>query len=171
LLTPRKSVPDLELPLTDGGIFALSQQSPENFTMLVFYRGKHCPICHKYLGEIAGRLGEFAERGVTPFAISMDDHERAMVSRAEWETGDVPLAYGLSEADARAWGLYISSKREGTQEPDVFSEPGLFLVRPDMTLYLGQTQSVPFTRPSLDQLLQGIDFALKNDYPARGDLT
>ena len=31
-------------------------------------------------------------------------------------------------------------------------------------------QSMPFTRPPLDQLLQGVDYALENDYPARGEL-
>ena len=46
----------------------------------------------------------------------------------------------------------------------------MFLVRPDQTLYLASIQSMPFTRPPFDQLLQGIDYALENDYPARGEL-
>lgn len=171
MLTPRKPVPDLDLPLTGGGRFVLSEQTPENFTMVVVYRGLHCPICKNYIAELAGRQQEFADLGVNPVVLSMDEEARAMTSDKDWETGDLPLAYALSEQDARSWGLYISSKREGSQEPDLFCEPGLFLVRPDMTLYFAQVQSSPFTRPSLDQLLQGIGFAIKNNYPARGDLT
>jgi len=44
MITPGKTVPDLKLPLTNGAHFDLSAQSPENFTLAVFYRGKHCPI-------------------------------------------------------------------------------------------------------------------------------
>ena len=94
-----------------------------------------------------------------------------MVVDKEWNTHDLPLVYDLSEEQAREWGLYISEKREGSQEPEKFSEPGLFLLRPDLSLYLAITQSAPFTRPSLDQLLEGIDIIKKNDYPPRGTLT
>ncbi|MEM1401497.1 MAG: AhpC/TSA family protein, partial [Pseudomonadota bacterium] len=49
-----------------------------------------------------------------------------------------------------------------------FAEPGLFLVRPDKTLYFGSVQTMPFARPSFDGVLMGLDFVLKTDYPARG---
>ena len=171
MLKPNQPVPSLDLPLTIDARFVLADQSPENFTMLVFYRGKHCPICKKYLTEIGGKLDEITKRGINVFAVSMDSEERAMVSHEEWETHDLPLAHSMSEDKAREWGLYISSKREGSEEPDVFSEPGLFLVRPDGTLFMAQMQSAPFTRPPIDQLLDNLDFVMENDYPARGDLT
>jgi peroxiredoxin len=171
VLKPGQPVPDLELPLTIDASFRLSQQSPEAFTMLVFYRGKHCPICKTYLTELGTKLDKFTQRGVNVFAISMDSKDRAMVSHGEWETGDLPLAYGLSEDQAREWGLYISEQRPGSEEPEHFSEPGLFLVKPDGTLYFAVTQNAPFTRPSLDELIQGIDFVLDKDYPTRGTLT
>lgn len=171
MLKPGQKTPDLRLPLTIQAQFDLAKQQPENFTMLVFYRGKHCPICKSYLEELAGKLDKFTGQGITPFAISMDSEERAMVSHQEWDTGDLPLAYGMSEDTAREWGLYISEKRAGSEEPEQFSEPGLFLVRPDGTLYFAVTQNAPFTRPPLDQLLSGVEFILKNDYPTRGTLT
>ncbi len=169
--TPGKPAPKLELPLTIQARFELAAQSPENFTMLLFYRGSHCPICKSQLEELGGRLSDFTDRGISPFAISMDSKERAMKVDAEWDTGNLPLVYDMSEETAREWGLYISSKRDGSEEPEVFSEPGIFLVRPDGTLYMAQQQSVPFARPSFDALLKGIDFVLEKDYPARGDLT
>jgi peroxiredoxin len=171
MLKPDQTVPELTLPLTNGSTFDLSGQSPENFTMLLFYRGKHCPICKGQLKTLAGKLDKFSERGVKTVAISMDDEDRARTVHEEWETGDVPLAYGLSEDQAREWGLYISQKLEGSDEPEVFSEPGLFLVRPDGTLYFASVQNVPFTRPPLDELLMGIDYAVNKGYPARGTLT
>lgn len=171
MLKPGSTAPDLDLPLTIDARFALADQTPDTFTMLVFYRGKHCPICRNQLEEIADRLSDFTDRGINVFAISMDSEDRARVVHEEWETHDLPLAHSLSEEQAREWGLYISEKREGTEEPDKFSEPGLFLLNPDRSLYFAVTQNTPFTRPSLDGLLQGIDFVTKNDYPTRGTLT
>lgn len=171
MIIPGHKVPDLDLPLTTQARFDLSKQAPDDFIMLVFYRGRHCPICRGYLEEIGGRLEDFTSRGISVFAISMDDEPRAMVAHEDWATGDLPLAYGLPEQGARDWGLYISQKRGGSDEPDVFSEPGLFIVRPDMSLFFAVTQNAPFTRPPLDQLLGGLDFVMKSGYPARGTLS
>ena len=113
-LVPGQAVPDLDLPLTIDARFELSQQHPDTFTMLVFYRGKHCPICKKYLTELGSKLGKFTDKGINVFAVSMDSPERAAVSHEEWETGDLPIAHSLSEEKAREWGLYISQKREGS---------------------------------------------------------
>ena len=170
-LIPGKPVPSLELPLTIDAKFALADQSPDNFTMLVFYRGKHCPVCKRYLEELGGRLSDFTDKGINVFSISMDSPERAAVSHEEWDTHDLPIAHSLSEEEAREWGLFISQKREGSEEPEIFSEPGLFLVKPDGTLHFSVVQSAPFTRPDLDELLEGITYTLENDYPTRGTAT
>ena len=170
-LIPGKPVPSLDLPLTIDARFELSEQSPENFTMLVFYRGKHCPICKKYLTELGSKLSNFTDKGINVFAVSMDSPERAAVSHEEWDTGDLPLAHSMPEEKAREWGLYISQKREGSEEPDMFSEPGLFVVKPDGTLHFAVVQSAPFTRPDLDDLLEGLEFTMDKGYPTRGTLT
>ena len=171
MLKPGQPVPALDLPLTIEARFELEKQKPENFTMLVFYRGKHCPICRKYLTELGGKLDKFTDKGINVFAISMDSPERAAVSHEEWDTHDLPLAHSLSEDKAREFGLYISEKREGSEEPDVFSEPGLFVVKPDGTLRFAVVQNAPFTRPDLDDLLEGLMFTIEKNYPTRGTLT
>lgn len=51
------------------------------------------------------------------------------------------------------------------------SEPGIFLVRPDGTLYDGAVQTMPFARPQCQDLPGAIDFAISQDYPARGEFT
>ncbi len=169
-ILPTQAVPDFTVPLIDGGKFQLSQRLGDNFTLLLFYRGVHCPICKMQLRELQRKLGDFAEREITVVAISMDSKERAQKSVDEWGVDDLLLGYGLSEEQARDFGLYISSGRPDSPEPEIFSEPALLLVKPDQTLYFASIQSMPFTRPPLDQLLQGIDYALENNYPPRGEL-
>jgi peroxiredoxin len=167
-----------------GETFDLHQQSPENFTIVVFYRGKHCPICKFYLREIEEHYESLKQNGMEIVAISMDDGEKALETaievsalvddNAEKKTDEnslqlsFPIAYGLTVEKAREWGLYLSSARPGSSEPDVFSEAGLFVIRPDHTVFMVQVQSAPFTRPSIQQLIGGLKFAVDNKYPARG---
>ncbi len=67
----------------------------------------------------------------------------------------------------------ISSSRGktsvGVEEPALFSEPGVFLVRPDGTLYWASVQTMPFARPHFKEVLSALDFVIKADYPARGE--
>lgn len=113
-------------------------------------------------------------RGVNVVAISSDDEERAERAKREWELPVMRVGYGLPLKDARAWGLYISTSRgktsAGIEEPALFSEPGLFLVRPDNTLYYGSWQTMPFARPHFSEMLAAVDFALDKNYPARGEV-
>ncbi len=171
MLKPGDKAPPLELPLTIQARFNLADQNPKAFTMLVFYRGSHCPICRKYLEELADKLWDFSDEGVNAFTVSMDDQERACKIDADWNTRDVPLAYDLTEDQARQWDLFISSKREGSNEPDRFSEPAIYLINPDGTVYYKQLQSAPFARAPLDQILEAVRFIKSNDYPARGTAT
>ncbi len=85
----------------------------------------------------------------------------------------VRIGYGLPVEGAREWGLFISTGRGmtsvGVEEPDRFSEPGLFLVKPDGTLYWEAVQSMPFARPHFDEVLKAVEFVREKDYPARGE--
>ena len=171
MLQPRTRPPELKLPLLSGGEFDALNRSPDSFSILVFYRGKHCPICKTYLTEIEKSLDKVEGIGAELVAVSMDDEDRARSSAEEWGLSRIEIAYGMSERTARDWGLYISSAREGSQEPAVFNEPGLVVLRPDGEIFMVEVQSAPFTRPPIDQLAQGLKFALDKDYPARGDLT
>ena len=172
-LTPRKPTPDLAVELVGGGTWRLSEQTPENCTLIVAYRGLHCPICRPYLSELNRSLGEFEKRGVSVIALSSDVQERAEQASEEWGLPDLTVGYGMSIEKAREWGLYISTSRGATSigvvEPDLFSEPGLFLVRPDQTLYAASYQTMPFARPHFKELIGALDFIISKDYPARGE--
>jgi len=174
-LMPREPVPTLKVPLTTGGEYDLKDSDAENFTMIVFYRGLHCPVCAMYLAEIERMSEEYAERGVKVIGVSSDTEERAQEMAVKAKLKNVKLGYGLDLQSARDWGLFISTSRGktsiGIEEPALFSEPGLFLVRADGTLFYGSTQTMPFARPPFKELIGSIDFSLANDYPARGEYT
>jgi peroxiredoxin len=165
---PRESAPDLTVPLLRGGTYRLTDQRPGTFMMVVFFRGLHCPVCRAQLTELNRRLGELAQRGIDVIAVSGETRERTTQLAEEWRLERLPLAYGLTEAQMRAWGLFISHGIDDT-EPALFNEPGLFLISPDHTVYYESILSMPVGRPRLDDLLGGIDYWTTHGYPARGE--
>ncbi len=174
-LMPRETVPALDVALTTGGRFTLGEAPAAAFDLLVFYRGLHCPICTKYLLELERLEPDFRQRGVQVIALSSDDENRARQMAEKIKASGVKFGYGLGLKIARAWGLYISAGRGktsiGIEEPALFSEPGVFLVRPDGTLYYGAVQTMPFARPQFQDMLGAVDFAIAKSYPARGEFT
>lgn len=176
MLIPRRKTPDLSLPLVGGGQFILSREGTEQGIVIAFYRGLHCPICATYLKELEKLTPEFNARGVTTVAVSSDGLERAEGMAEKVGADRLRVAYDLTLAAARDdWGLFISASRGktsiGLDEPGLFSEPGLFMVTPEQTLYYASVQTMPFVRPHFSELLGALDFAIKNDYPARGEYT
>lgn len=175
MLMPRQPAPELRVPTLAHGDFDLAADAAPRFTMVVFYRGLHCPICLKYLLELGRLQPEFEKRGVKSIALSSDGRERAQAMADKVHAPALRMGHDLGLAAAREWGLYISTSRGktsiGIEEPALFSEPGVFLVRPDGSLYYGAVQTMPFARPHFDELLGAIDFAIEKDYPARGEYT
>lgn len=168
-LIPRSPAPALDLPLAGGGRFVLSDAAPTAFTLLVFYRGLHCPKCKDQLRELDTMLDDLAEAGIDEVvALSGDGRERAEQTLRDWELTRTRVAYDLSEQQMREWDLYLS-KGVKDGEPDLFSEPALFLVQPDGTVYSAHVQSMPFARPHLKNLLATIGWIRENEYPARGE--
>ena len=173
-LMPQQPVPPLEVPLVGGGRWRLADEQPRLFTMVVFYRGRHCSICARYLAELEAKLPAFDERGVNVIAISADTEDRAAAAKQAWKLERLRIGYGLDFDVARQWGLYLSAgkyvTRQGVGEPPVFIEPALYLVRPDGRLYYGSVQTMPFGRPAFDEILHAIDFGVTRNFPARGDV-
>ncbi|MFC5195082.1 redoxin domain-containing protein [Bizionia hallyeonensis] len=167
MIKPREKTPDLHISLVNNTTWKLSEQAPENFTMILFYRGKHCPVCKSQLEELQKKGSKFTNRGVNFIAISSDTQEVAKETYNDWDIADIPLGYGLPIEEARKWGLFISKGIK--KEPEHFTEPGIFIITPDQTLYWVSIQSMPFGRPSFNDILGGIDYILKEGYPARGE--
>ncbi|NEO27849.1 MAG: AhpC/TSA family protein [Kamptonema sp. SIO4C4] len=166
-LTPDTQAPKLEVQTVAGDRWKLTDQNPENFTMIVFYRGLHCPICQAYLADLERKLDDFAKLGVTAIAISSDPQEKAQQAKAGWGLKQLTVGYGQTVESMRDWGLYIS-QGEFDYEPEIFGEPGLFLVRPDGRLYYIALNNAPFARPTFDDVYTGLKFILSKNYPTRG---
>ena len=174
-LVPRQRVPDLVVPIVGGSTWSLAEQTPQQFTLIVVYRGLHCPICSHYLADLNRKTEAFNELGVGVLVLSSDDEARASQTKHDWKLDSLPVGYNLSIETARNWGLYISSSNgktsAGVVEPDRFPEPGLFLVRPDNTLYFASVQTMPFARPLFSDILKAVSFVIEKDYPARGEVS
>jgi peroxiredoxin len=166
-LIPDTQAPDLKLSLVGGGAWSLAEQSPENFTMIVVYRGLHCPVCKSYLGKLNDLVAMAADVGVHVVAASMDPQDRATQTKADWGLDNLDLAYGMTFQDVKNWGLYLSTSIKEA-ESEAFAEPGLFWVRPDGRLYLIDISNMPWARPDVEFLLSKVQFAMDNGYPARG---
>jgi len=169
-LIPKRKAPELVVPRVGGGDWSLNEQNPDKFLMLVFYRGYHCPICKSYLEKLNGLLDDASNLGVSVFTISGDTRERASKSRAEWDIDDLGLGHGMTVDQMNDWGLYVSASIK-EEEPDFFGEPGLFLIRPDQTLYYAAYNSMPMGRPDPKEVIEFVKFALEEDYPSRGERT
>jgi peroxiredoxin len=167
MLKPTQPVPPLAVPLVGGGRFDIAESRPKAFTLVAVYRGYHCPICRPWIGSLAERLDSLAALGLAPIAISTDAEDRAAKTKEEWKLSGLPVGYALPIETARAWGLSIS-RAISEKEPPLFAEPGVFLVRPDATLFGASVQTMPFTRPSFADIEAAVRFILEKNYPPRG---
>ena len=171
LLNPLSHVPELNQPLLEGGAFNIRDSEPEKFTIIVAYRGVHCPKCAAQLKAIDPMVGDLRAQGYDIVAVSMDDETRAQKAKNAWDISNLPIAYDMGLLTAKSWGLFISDARPDSDEPDLFSEPGIFVVAPDGALYAEYVQNTPFGRPPLDDVLAGLEFVSENGYPTRGTST
>ncbi|TXD49231.1 peroxiredoxin-like family protein [Polaribacter sp. IC073] len=167
MIKPREKAPELTINLVNDTQWSLQEQKTTNFTLIVFYRGKHCPVCKKQLEELQNKVNNFKERGVNLIAISANTEEIAKETYKDWNVKDLPIGYGLTMEEARKWGLFISNGISD-KEPKQFTEPGLFLIDKEGKVYWESIQSMPFGRPEFKDVLNGIDYILKEGYPARG---
>ncbi|MEJ6393821.1 peroxiredoxin-like family protein [Gymnodinialimonas sp. 2305UL16-5] len=171
-LSAGAAFPAIELPVLSGGTATLGKpQDGRDWQMVVVYRGKHCPLCTKYLSELAGLLPEFHGLGVDVIAVSADTERKARDHMAE--VGPTfPVAYGLSLADMHRLGLYVSKPRSPQETDQPFAEPGLFVVNADGAVQIVDISNAPFARPDLKTMIGGLTFIRnpENNYPIRGTL-
>ena len=166
-LVPGNVVPALTGDTLSEDTWNLAEQKPRNYTMVVFYRGVHCPLCAEYLKQLNSKLSQFKDLGIEVIAISGDTREKAVASAETWDVNDLTLGYGLTREAMQQWGLYVS-KGAFDYEPAYFNEPGLFLIDPDGVLFFASVNNAPYGRTDLDALLGGLDFVFNHNYPVRG---
>ncbi|HEV2347490.1 MAG TPA: redoxin domain-containing protein [Actinocrinis sp.] len=167
---PRQPAPPLDVELVGGGRWVLAEQRPQLWSVIVFYRGVHCNVCRGYIGELDRLVDDFAAAGATSVvAVSGNDEADAKRTVQEWGLNRVQIGFGHSLDSMRAWGLYLSKGIRDNQ-PDEYNEPGLFIIKPDGTLYASVVGTMPFMRPPLPDVLETLRWVNEHDYPARGEL-
>ena len=106
-LSAGSAFPSIPVATVDGTTADPSSQS--GWRMLVVYRGKHCPLCKKYLKTLDGLRDGLSAAGVTVLAASADPREKAEADVAS-EGWRFPVGYGLSmETDASTRPLHLRS--------------------------------------------------------------
>ena len=96
-LQPDSSFPDVQVTLSNGEVVSLSNKREGcDWKMVVVYRGKHCPICTKYLNALEDYKGRLLELGVDVIAVSADSQSQ-LKEHLEDLSITFPIASGLSE--------------------------------------------------------------------------
>ncbi|USG60833.1 AhpC/TSA family protein [Sneathiella marina] len=168
-LAPGSIFPEIIVPTVAGGQVTLGKTGTENesWQLVVVYRGKHCPICMRYLTTLGELESSFAEQNVEIVAVSGDGIAKA---KAQVEEGGIkfPVGYDLKPEQMETLGLYISDPRSPEETDQPFPEPGLFVIRPDGQIQIIDISNAPFARPDLNSILKGITFIREKGYPIRG---
>ena len=150
--------PKFTLPAVGGGNIKVGEpQGGNDWQMVVVYRGKHCPICGRYLAKLEQLQSEFFDLKVDVLAVSGDPQEKA---EHQVKSGSLtmPVAYDLSLDQMRTLGLYISYPRSSEETDRPFSEPGLFIVNADGKAQVIDISNAPFARPELEMVLHGLEY-------------
>lgn len=83
-------------------------------TLVAFYRGGWCPYCSHQLWSLSQAAPEFASRGVSLVALSVDKPDQAKVTAASWEI-PFPVLSDSALAVHEAFGV-VFRVDEATQE-------------------------------------------------------
>ncbi|MCG8594016.1 MAG: redoxin domain-containing protein [Kiloniellales bacterium] len=158
-------MPRFALPAVAGGEIQVGGSG--RWQLVVVYRGKHCPKCKAYLGQLEALKADFAKVDTEIVTLSCDPREKAEATAEEWQV-TLPLGYDLSIAQARDLGLYVSEPRSAQETDRPFAEPGLFVVNPEGKAQIIDISNAPFARPDLAQIAGAIGFIQDKGYPIRG---
>jgi len=162
--------PTLSARLLDGEQVVLGKpKNGADWQLVVVYRGRHCPLCTKYLNQLESLKESLLATGVDLIAVSADSKAQ-LESHVTQLDVTFPLAYGLTIEKIQKLGLYISDPRSAQETDHPFSEPGLFVVNAEGNIQVVDISNNPFVRPELQALVNGLAWIRnpENNYPIRG---
>ncbi|MEM9101103.1 MAG: redoxin domain-containing protein [Pseudomonadota bacterium] len=162
--------PEIKVKQLNGELQLLGKPNKGmDWKMIVVYRGRHCPLCTKFLKQLQDMTEALKETGVDVIAVSADSKAQ-LESHLEQLNVSFPLAYGLTLEQMQALGVYISDPRSAQETDHPFAEPGLFVVNEHGTLQVVDLSNNPFVRPELGALVNGLAWIRNpdNNYPIRG---
>jgi peroxiredoxin len=160
------AMPQMKLAKVGGGTAEIGGRR-DKWQVVVVYRGRHCPICKRYLTALNGLAEGFGAINTDVLAVSGDPKDKAEADKQELGLG-FDVAYDLSQDQMRTLGLYISNPRSPQETDRPFSEPGVFIVNPAGQAQVIDVSNAPFARPDLNGILNGLKFVQEKNYPPRG---
>ncbi|MEM8608849.1 MAG: redoxin domain-containing protein [Myxococcota bacterium] len=160
---PTIAVEGLDGPTSDIG----KPRDGAEWKMVVVYRGRHCPLCTKYLNKLEAYREPLREIGIDLEAVSGDSKAQLESHLEKLDVG-FPLYYGLTIEQMQSLGLYVSHPRSEKETDHPFAEPGLFVVNAEGNVQVVDISNNPFVRPDLEQMYSGLKWIRENDYPIRG---
>jgi len=140
-----------------------------DWRLVVVYRGRHCPLCTKFLNKLTDFQQRLLEIGIDIAAVSADSKEQLDEHRTRLDV-DFPLFHGLTPEQMQDLGLYVSIPRSEKETDHNFPEPGLFVINTAGELQVVDISNNPFARPDLEVLVSGLEWIRnpENNYPIRG---
>ncbi len=163
--------PSLPVHNRGGDVVDISQPTNgADWQMVVVYRGRHCPLCTKFLNGLAGYRQRLRDIGIDIAAVSADSQEQLEEHLDRLGEVNFPLHYGLSPEQMQNLGVYVSIPRSEQETDHNFAEPGLFVVNAEGGLQVVDYSNNPFARPDLETLVSGLEWIRnpENNYPIRG---
>lgn len=164
------TAPAITVAGLNGGVTDISRPGDSaEWRLVVIYRGRHCPLCTKYLNQLDGYVDRLASIGVDVAAVSGDSLEQ-LEEHLDRLDVSFPLYYGLSVDQMQTLGLYVSHPRSEQETDHPFAEPGLIVVNGDGNVHVVDLSNNPFVRPELEALVSGLEWIKNpdNNYPIRG---
>ncbi|WP_341502916.1 redoxin domain-containing protein [Gallaecimonas sp. GXIMD4217] len=169
-LHPGSVFPKISATLLNGEQAVLGKPANgADWQLVVVYRGRHCPLCTRYLNNLEQFKAELLNTGVDIIAVSGDSKAQLQEHLAQLDIS-FPLAYGLTLEQMKELGVYISDPRSPQETDHPFAEPALFVVNAEGRIQVMDISNNPFVRPELSALVSGLGWIRDpgNNYPIRG---
>ena len=169
-LHPGSKFPRVHAQLLSGEVVDIAKPTGSaDWKLVLVYRGRHCPMCTKYLNAFEHYLEAFASIKVDCMAVSGDSRAQ-LEQHMEKLSVSFPIAYGLTLEQMQQLGLYISVPRSEKETDHNFAEPALFVINQNDEIQVVDLSNNPFVRPDIAELVSGLTWIRnpKNDYPIRG---
>lgn len=160
--------PQITVKSLDGTDVTLGQPTEgTDWQMIVIYRGRHCPMCTKYLNKLERFKEQLFDIKIDLVAVSGDSKEQ-LESHLEEIDASFPIYFGLSLEQMKELGLYISIPRNEQETDHNFAEPAHFVLNEKGQIQVADISNIPFARPELSTLVSGLAWVRENNYPIRG---
>ena len=155
--------------LDDATVDISKPTGDADWQMVVVYRGRHCPMCTKFLNKLAGFRQRLKDIGIDVAAVSADSKEQLQEHQERLDV-NFPLHYGLTIEQMQDLGLYVSLPRSEQETDHNFPEPGMFVINADGQLQVVDISNNPFARPDVEVFVSGLEWIRSpdNNYPIRG---